>query len=69
MVRNDHANNAQRRVCEVRVLRTGGKKGDLAVRGPVSDLLLLLWNRRDTDGLQVFGDESILADWRAHVTV
>jgi hypothetical protein len=31
--------------------------------------LLLLWNRRGTDGLQVFGDESILADWRAHVTV
>ncbi len=44
-------------------------KGDLAVRGPVSDLLLLLWNRRDTEGLQVFGDESILADWRTHVTV
>jgi uncharacterized protein (TIGR03083 family) len=44
-------------------------KGDVAVRGPVSDLLLLLWNRRGTDGLQVFGDESILADWRAHVTV
>ena len=44
-------------------------KGDVAVRGPVSDLLLLLWNRRDTEGLQVFGDESVLDDWRAHVTV
>jgi uncharacterized protein (TIGR03083 family) len=44
-------------------------KGDVAVRGPVSDLLLLLWNRRGTDGLQVFGDESILADWRTNVTV
>jgi uncharacterized protein (TIGR03083 family) len=44
-------------------------KGDLAVRGPVSDLLLLLYNRRDTEGLQVFGDESILTDWRTHVTV
>ena len=44
-------------------------KGDLAVRGPVSDLLLLLWNRGGTDGLQIFGDESILADWRTHVTV
>ena len=44
-------------------------KGDVAVRGPVSDLLLLLWNRRDTEGLQVFGDESVLADWRSHVTV
>jgi uncharacterized protein (TIGR03083 family) len=44
-------------------------KGDIAVRGAVSDLLLLLWNRRGPDGLEVFGDESILADWRAHVTV
>jgi uncharacterized protein (TIGR03083 family) len=44
-------------------------KGDVAVRGPASDLLLLLWNRRDADGLQVFGDAAILADWRTHVTV
>lgn len=44
-------------------------KGDVAVRGPASDLLLLLWNRRGADGLQVFGDSAILADWRTHVTV
>ena len=44
-------------------------KGDVAVRGPVSDLLLLLWNRRDAEGLQVFGDESVLADWRTHVHI
>lgn len=44
-------------------------KGDVAVRGPVSDLLLLLWNRRDHEGLQVFGDDAVLADWRTHVRV
>ena len=44
-------------------------KGDVAVRGPVSDLVLLLWNRRDAEGLQVFGDEQVLDDWRTHVRV
>jgi uncharacterized protein (TIGR03083 family) len=44
-------------------------KGDVAVRGPASDLYLLLWNRRGAEGLQVFGDEQVLADWRTHVTV
>ena len=44
-------------------------KGDVAVRGPASDLYLLLWNRRSTEGLQVFGDDRVLTDWRTHVTV
>jgi uncharacterized protein (TIGR03083 family) len=44
-------------------------KGDLAVRGPASDLLLLLWSRRDTEGLQVFGDESLVSTWQANVEV
>jgi uncharacterized protein (TIGR03083 family) len=34
-------------------------KGDVAVRGPASDLLLLLWRRRSLDGLELFGDESV----------
>jgi uncharacterized protein (TIGR03083 family) len=41
-------------------------KGDVAVRGPASDLLLLLWNRGDQAGqerLQVFGDAGLLARW------
>jgi uncharacterized protein (TIGR03083 family) len=41
-------------------------KGDVAVRGPASDLLLLLWNRADADGrerLQVFGDSGLLDRW------
>lgn len=44
-------------------------KGDVAVRGPASDLFLLLWNRRGLEGLQVFGDEQVLDDWRTHVRV
>lgn len=35
-------------------------KGDAAARGPVSDLLLLLWRRRTADDLEVFGDRSAL---------
>ena len=44
-------------------------KGDVAVRGPASDLLLLLYNRVGTDGCQVFGDEGLLARWRTAVAV
>ena len=41
-------------------------KGDVAVRGPASDLLLLLWNRVDLsdDGFAVFGDEQACAAGR-----
>jgi len=38
-------------------------KGDVAVRGPAADLLLLLWNRRDAHGLDVYGDASLLELW------
>jgi len=44
-------------------------KGDVAVRGSASDLLLLLWNRVDSAGLEVFGDRTILERWRSAVTV
>jgi len=44
-------------------------KGDVAVRGTASDLLLLLWNRAGADRFQVFGDASLLDRWRASVTV
>ena len=45
-------------------------KGDLAVRGPAQQLLLLLWNRvpADAEGLEVFGDQSLLDTWRDRVT-
>lgn len=39
-------------------------KGDVAVRGPASDLLLLIWNRRTAEGLEVFGDATLLDRWR-----
>jgi uncharacterized protein (TIGR03083 family) len=45
-------------------------KGDVAVRGPASDLLLLLWNRGDAQGrdrLQVFGDAGLLDRWASSV--
>jgi uncharacterized protein (TIGR03083 family) len=41
-------------------------KGDVAMRGPASDLLLFLWNRGDAAGrerLQIFGDSALLDRW------
>jgi len=42
-------------------------KGDLAVRGGASDLLLLMVGRRSLDGLEVFGDAGVL-DAHAAIT-
>lgn len=41
-------------------------KGDAALRGPVSDLLLWMLNRVSTDapGLEVFGDRALADRWR-----
>jgi predicted lipid carrier protein YhbT len=44
-------------------------KGDVAVRGTASDLLLLLWNRVSADRFEVFGDAGVLERWRAAVKV
>jgi uncharacterized protein (TIGR03083 family) len=38
-------------------------KGDVAARGPASDLLLFLWNRQGLDRLEVFGDRGLLERW------
>lgn len=38
-------------------------KGDCAVRGTASDLLLLLLNRPTRDRCEVFGDDDVLAAW------
>lgn len=43
----------------------GHGKGDAAVRGPVSDLLLLLWSRIPPSRLEIFGDASLLDRWQA----
>ena len=38
-------------------------KGDTAVRGAASDILLWLSNRSTGDGLEVFGDATLVARW------
>ncbi len=39
-------------------------KGDVAARGPASDLLLLLYGRLDLDAVEVLGDAAVLETWR-----
>jgi uncharacterized protein (TIGR03083 family) len=38
-------------------------KGDVAIRGSASDLLLVLRNRAGLDAVEVFGDEALVARW------
>ncbi len=40
-------------------------KGDVAVRGSTSDLLLVLWGRVSPDAVEVIGDESVLTHFHA----
>ena len=40
------------------------EKGDVAVRGATSDLLLLLWGRVGTEAVEVLGDAAVLERWR-----
>lgn len=42
---------------------------DCDVTGPASDLYLLLWNRRDTSGLDVGGDPGLVTAFREHSRV
>ena len=42
---------------------------DVVVRGSAADLYLLVWNRRQLDGLDVTGDASLLDLWRSSVQV
>ena len=46
------------------VVEDGHAKGDAAVRGPASDLLLALWGRPTIDALEVFGDDGLVRRWR-----
>lgn len=43
-------------------------KGDVAARGMVSDLLLLLWSRIPPSRLEIFGDSSLLDRWQDAAT-
>ena len=51
---------------------TGHGKADAALRGPASELLLVLWSRRTLDaacaggGVEVFGDRRVAERWLAH---
>ncbi|MEO3892131.1 maleylpyruvate isomerase family mycothiol-dependent enzyme [Nonomuraea sp. B5E05] len=45
----------------------GHAKGDTAVQGPVSDLLLMLYGRRSPGDLTVHGDRDLLGRWLAAV--
>jgi uncharacterized protein (TIGR03083 family) len=40
-------------------------KGDVAVRGPASDLFAFVWNRGRSDAIATFGDEAVADEWAA----
>ncbi len=42
---------------------TRNEPGDVVVRGPVSDLYQLVWNRQALSGLETSGDTGLLRDW------
>lgn len=46
----------------------GHAKGDVAARGPMSDLLLLVWGRIPPSRLEVFGDAALLDRWQEAAT-
>ncbi|HZA09976.1 maleylpyruvate isomerase family mycothiol-dependent enzyme [Mycobacterium sp.] len=50
--------------------RRGHEKAAVAVRGPVTDLLLIAYKRRPArgDGVEVFGDEELLNFWLERVS-
>lgn len=53
-----------------RVVTRGRGPADCTVRGPASELYLLLWNRRDAGSpLEVEGDGRLLELWRERATV
>jgi hypothetical protein len=39
-------------------------KGDVAVRGPASDLLLVLYGRKPTNEVDIFGDAALFERFR-----
>lgn len=47
------------------VLERTHKKGDVAIRGNASDLVLVLWGRLPPTSVDVVGDASVLTSWLA----
>lgn len=54
---------------ERRTVTADAEAGDCVVTGAASDLYLLLWNRRDADGLAVEGDPCVLELWRSKARI
>ncbi len=52
-----------------RVVSREAGDADCSVRGPASELYLMLWNRQAPDGLEVRGDPALLDLWRHSVRV
>jgi uncharacterized protein (TIGR03083 family) len=46
-------------------LRREHAKGDVAVRGPASELVVFAWNRGRGPGIEVFGDDALADQWAA----
>lgn len=44
-------------------------KGDVAARGPASDLLLVLYSRLPVESVETFGDASLLERWQRDVSI
>ena len=44
-------------------------KGDVALRGAASDLLLWVWGRKRFSELETFGDTNLLEEWQAKVHI
>jgi MDMPI C-terminal domain len=45
--------------------RTGHERGDAAVRGTASDLLLFVWRRKQPSDFEILGDEALVASlWK-----
>ncbi len=44
--------------------RRAHEKADVAARGPMADLLLMMWNRLPPSRLEVFGDSGLLDRWQ-----
>lgn len=42
----------------------GHAKGDVAARGPMSDLLLLMWSRIPSSAVEIFGDATLIDRWQ-----
>ena len=51
------------------VLQRAHSKGDAAMRGPASDLLLILYRRIGTEGVETFGDAGVLERFLARTNL